>query len=64
MDWKKLLAELSEAGVTQTEIASECGVAQSTISDLNRGASKSPGFELGSRLVALHAARVSKKEAA
>lgn len=60
MDWKKLIAELSDAGVTQAEIAAECGVAQSTISDLHRGASKSPSFDLGSSLVALHTAKVGR----
>jgi len=66
MDWKNLIAELAAAGVTQTEIATECGVSQSTISDLSRGASKSPSFELGSRLVALHTLRKAAptKEAA
>lgn len=55
MDWKKLLQELAEAGRTQVQIAQHCGVAQSTISDLARGNVKSPSFELGTKLVALHA---------
>ena len=57
MNWTKLLADLATAGMTQTEIAAECGVSQSTISDLSRGEIKAPSFELGSKLVALHAHR-------
>lgn len=57
MDWKKLLAELMEAGVLQTQIAAECGVSQSTVSDLHRGATKRPSFEFGDKLRALHAAK-------
>jgi transcriptional regulator with XRE-family HTH domain len=55
MDWKGLIAELAEAGLTQVQVAAECGVAQSTISDLHRGETKSPSFELGQKLVALRA---------
>lgn len=57
MDWPQLIAELIAAGMTQTEIATECGVRQSTVSELSRGTIKSPSFELGTRLVALHALR-------
>ncbi len=50
MDWKNLLARLAAAKLTQVQIAERCGVSQSTISDLARGATKSPGFELGMKL--------------
>lgn len=50
MDWKQLLARLAAAKLTQVQIAEQCGVSQSTISDLARGATKSPSFELGSKL--------------
>lgn len=53
MDWKKLVAELDAAGYTQAAIATHCGVAQSTVSDLARGATKSPGFEFGRKLIEL-----------
>lgn len=58
MDWKKLIAELTAAGVTQTQIAEACGVAQSSVSDLHRGATKSPSFEFGNKLASLHRDRV------
>lgn len=57
MDWKTLLKELDDAGFTQTRIAAHCGVAQSTVSDLARGASKEPSFAFGAKLVELHGAR-------
>ena len=54
MDWKQLIADLGAAGLTQVRVGELCGVAQSTISDLARGASKSPTYELGAKLVQLH----------
>ncbi len=51
MDWKKLVAELDAAGYTQAAIAARCGVAQSTVSDLARGATKSPSFDFGRKLI-------------
>lgn len=62
MDWKKLISDLTEAGVKQEEIAAECGVSQTAVSDLNRGATKSPSFDFGSRLVALHKERIKPSE--
>lgn len=54
MDWKQLIVDLMGAGLTQVRIGELCGVAQSTISDLARGASASPSYDLGARLVGLH----------
>lgn len=59
MDWKKLIQDLLAAGMTQVQIASECGVAQSSVSDLYRGKSTKPSYEFGRRLDALHAQRCS-----
>lgn len=64
MDWKKLIADLATAGVTQAEIAEKCGVAQASVSDLSTGKTKSPNFDFGSRLVAMHAAMPVAKQAA
>jgi transcriptional regulator with XRE-family HTH domain len=57
MNWPQLVADLIAAGMTQTEIAVECGVTQSTVSELARGVNRSPNFDLGTRLVALHTIR-------
>jgi transcriptional regulator with XRE-family HTH domain len=59
MDWKTLIAELtdrSKGGFTQAALAEKCGCGQSTISEIGRGIITSPNFELGQKLVALHAA--------
>lgn len=67
MDWKKLIADLMGV-MTQQEIAAHCGVAQSTVSDLHRGQTQAPSFDLGDALRTLHKQRVpadrSRKAAA
>lgn len=54
MDWKQLLKELDEAGMTQTQIAETCGTSQATVSDLARGVTKNPSFSIGAAVVELH----------
>lgn len=54
MEWKTLIAELIAAGVTQEQIAERCSVSQPTVSDLARGATKTPRFDFGSKLVEFH----------
>jgi len=61
MDWKKIIAALTGAGLTQTDIASKCNAAQATVSDLATGKTASPGFDLGQALLRLHAELASKK---
>jgi hypothetical protein len=51
MNWTKLLRDLALAGCTQADIAAFCCVAQSTVSDLSRGATKAPSFDFGSKLI-------------
>lgn len=53
MNWKNLIAQLQDAGLTQTEIASKCGTSQGTIGDLAAGRSTEPRFGLGTALLAL-----------
>ncbi len=50
MPWIELIARLTSSGLTQTKIAETCDVSQSTISDLARGATKSPTYALGEKL--------------
>jgi transcriptional regulator with XRE-family HTH domain len=57
MDWKSLIQGLIDAGMTQVQIAAECGVRQSSVSDLFRGKSTRPNYEFGRKLEALHALR-------
>lgn len=53
MDWKKLINELSEKGLTQQAIAKFCGCSQSSISDLSTGESREPKASIGFSLVEL-----------
>jgi len=56
MDWIKLISELSASGVLQTEMANYCGCSQSTISDLARGVTKQPYYNIGAAIQSMHAA--------
>ncbi len=53
MDWQSLIKELQAAGYTQVKLGAECGCAQTTISDLARGVTKTPGFTVGMKLMEL-----------
>lgn len=64
MDWKSIIADLSAAGVNQTELARECDCGQSTISEISRGVIKEPSFRIGKRLIELHAAKVGAGDTA
>jgi transcriptional regulator with XRE-family HTH domain len=64
MNWKTLIADLIARDFVQTKIAEECGVAQSTISGLASGITKSPSFDLGQKLLALHKRAMRSKRVA
>lgn len=57
MDWKKLIGDLLQAGMTQQEIADRCGSKQSTISEIYRGDTADPRYALGEKLKKLHAVK-------
>lgn len=50
MDWKKSIADLQNAGMTQPQIAIACGCQQSTISMLATGKTTEPRDSLGQAL--------------
>lgn len=54
MNWKNLIADLMDSGMTQAEIAEKCLTSQGHVSDLYRGVRVQPGWALGERLRALH----------
>lgn len=54
MDWKTIISDLVEVGMTQEQIADKCGCAQSTISDLATGATATPRYHIGDALRTLH----------
>ena len=57
MDWKSLIADLAQLGMTQKEIGAAVGLSQPAVSDLARGRTPSPVWEVGEALRRLHAAR-------
>jgi transcriptional regulator with XRE-family HTH domain len=57
MDWKNIIHELQESGMTQQEIADACNTGQSHISSLANGKRHEPRYSLGDRLRKLHAQR-------
>ena len=60
MNWKKLIADIQEAGYTQTQIADSVGCKQSSLSDLATGKTKEPLYRIGERLVAMHKINCTK----
>lgn len=61
MNWKALIEDLLKTGMTQNEIAVLVGCRQGYVSDvLNGRRGKSLSYEIGSRLIALHADRAPK----
>lgn len=61
MDWKTLILDLQGAGLSQGQIALACKTGQSHISSLARGTRRCPNWELGDRLLRLHAERCPVK---
>lgn len=64
VEWKRLIQELLDAALTQAEIASRCGVKQSTVSDLYRLPERTPNYDFGRALIDLHkrTTRASKRK--
>lgn len=54
MDWKQIISDMRENGLTQAQIAERAKVAQSFVSELSTGAAKDPRFSIGQRLISLH----------
>lgn len=64
MDFKKIISELSAAGLKQIEIAKACDCSQPTISEILQGEIKNPSFSIGLALVSLHEKVCLQKEKA
>lgn len=54
MNWKNIIQDLINVGMTQAQIADECDTGQSHISSLFNGIRKSPNWKLGNDLIELH----------
>lgn len=62
--WSEIITRAESLGLTQTDIAIECGASQSHISDLRNGKKgKRIGFDLAQALLALDQ-RLTDKQAA
>ncbi len=62
MDWQAIIKDLIEDGYTQTQLAIECGVGQTTVSDLARGASTDPSYSFGRALNELHERLLKRRQ--
>ena len=60
MDWKLIIQQLLDAGMTQQTIADACATNQSHISGIYRRRCMCPNWDLGERLRKLHE-RVMRK---
>lgn len=63
MNWKTLIADLVAAGITQPQIAKQCGCSQATVSELANGVTLQPRYPLGAALVALHKRKCKRVKA-
>ncbi|MGL4576111.1 MAG: helix-turn-helix domain-containing protein [Burkholderiaceae bacterium] len=54
MNWQKLITELGQMGLSQSEIGRRCGCSQSAISQLYAGKNKQPMADLADALRTLH----------
>lgn len=54
MNWKQIVADLTEAGHTQLDLAKRCGCSQPTISDIATGETKEPRGTTALVLADLH----------
>lgn len=61
MNWKNILVEIFETGLTQAECATLWGVGQATVSDIATGKTKDPRGSLCMVILATHAERTTKK---
>lgn len=60
--WSTRIRDLMAAGMKQSEIGAEVGLATSTISDLANERTKAPGGEAALKLFELHQKRCSNSE--
>ena len=60
MDWKQLIADLAQLGISQAEIATKTGIAPSAISELATGKTREPRWTTGQKLRTLLSAEKRK----
>jgi len=53
MDWKNIIAEIRQHGLSYADIASKCDCGPTTVNDLATGETKEPRHALGEALKSL-----------
>lgn len=65
MDWKTIIKDLKDRGLTQEEIANKVGCSQNYISDLYNGKrGQALSYSIGQKLVQLHGSVIRNSAAA
>jgi len=55
MDWKTIITDIKAGlGLTQAQIAQRVGYSQVSVSELENGKTKEPGYAIGRSLIDLH----------
>lgn len=61
MDWKQLIADITQLGISQADISTRTGIAPPTISELATGKTREPRWSTGQKLRSLY--RAAKRQA-
>jgi len=61
MDWKALITDLMNTGLSQATIGQHLGMSQAWVSDLVRGRTSTMHWEVGEKLIALHKRRMKAR---
>lgn len=62
MDWKAIIKDLRDAGLSIDNIAVEIGVSPSAVREIEAGRTKEPRYTAGDRLAALHKTRANSRK--
>lgn len=62
MDWKKLISELMDCGMTQKAIGEYIGLSQGAISQILKGLQDDVRWNDGEKLRELHAAKLAERD--
>lgn len=63
MDWKKLISELMECGMTQTAIGEHVGLTQGAVSQILTGTQSDVKWTIGQKLRALRVTKLAERDA-
>lgn len=62
MNWSEIIIDIKSFGLSQGEIAAECGISDGHVSDILHGRrGKRLGYSVGEKLIAMHK-RVSRRK--